>query len=80
MAILDELKKLIIEHPGLRMPMWKVKLADYLLAVLVAVIYWWDGLWSKCHHFYIVRDGDYVCKYCGNPMVRVAPDSKGVDR
>uniref|UniRef100_A0A6M3M1C9 Transposase n=1 Tax=viral metagenome TaxID=1070528 RepID=A0A6M3M1C9_9ZZZZ len=55
------------------------KLVDCLIVTIVTVAWWWDSIFNRCskspngHHFTVVKDAKYQCKYCGRLEERQEP-------
>jgi hypothetical protein len=58
------------------------KVLDWVIGSIVAVYFGFHKVFSRgrCSHLHVVREGKFLCKYCGEPMVRTAPGTDGRDR
>lgn len=64
----------------------RVGIIDYLIAIPVAIVYWWQNIRDRCpaspdgkHGLTIVRDWKSGCEFCGKEPTRVAPRVDGKD-
>ena len=77
--------ELKLKHPPKRVTRrpaskeYKLELVDYIIGAMFAVVWWWDSIFNRCpdspdgHHFFVVKDAKYQCRYCPKLQERQEP-------